>query len=81
MLHNRLVEIEILNLNPLFIFNNPCLITNFQFHHIQSTYGDIPSYLPSTTVAKTLHDRINLLLKDLSQLGAVLVNSGCFTVI
>lgn len=28
-----------------------------------------------------MHDRINLLLKDLSQLGAVLVDSGCFTVV
>lgn len=31
-------------------------------------------YLPSTAVAKALHDWIDLLLENLSQLGAVLVD-------
>lgn len=39
------------------------------------------SYLSSTAVAKALHDRIDLLLKDLSKLGAVLIDSGCFAVV
>lgn len=39
------------------------------------------SHLPPTTVAKALHDRINLLLENLSQLGAVLVDSGCFAIV
>lgn len=40
-----------------------------------------PSHLPPTTVAKALHDGINLLLKNLGQLGAVLVDSGCFAIV
>lgn len=39
------------------------------------------SYLSPTAVAKALHDRINFLLKDLSELGAVLVHPGCFAIV
>lgn len=38
-------------------------------------------YLPATTVAQTLHDRIDFGLKHFCQFRAVLVDSGCFTVV
>lgn len=76
----KLIHPPVLLMSGNFKFN-PWLVTNSQFHQLRSTCADILSYLPSTTVAKTLHDRINLLLKDLSQLGAVLVDSGCFTIV
>lgn len=39
------------------------------------------SHLSPTTVSKALHDRINLRLKHLSKLGAVLVDAGCLAVV
>lgn len=38
-------------------------------------------HLPPTTVSQALHDRINLRLKHLSQLGAVLVDAGRLAVV
>ena len=40
-----------------------------------------PSHLPPAAVTQALHDGIDLRLKHLSQLGAVLVDSGCLAVV
>ena len=39
------------------------------------------SHLPPTAVSQTLHDRVDLWLKHFSQLGAVLVDTGCLAVV
>lgn len=41
----------------------------------------LPPHLPPTTVSQALHDRINLRLKHLGQLGAVLVHTGRLAVV
>lgn len=39
------------------------------------------SHLPATAVTQALHDRVNLCFKHFCQFGAVLVDTGCFTVV